>query len=212
MTILYAQILKLPDYKITANVFSKTGEELQNNSRILMELRNVIQGIPDKLNQDIRNAKSVSNQHNFVVKIIEDTVISLITDISMAPKLASVFVLYLVKELNTLEFPVKNEDWYKFEKRVRVEVDKFNEHRSYVEIDMELEETTNLCVEGYKMVVDRGSKIDDLTLIADRLKIISKNYHNKSVMTFLQEKYKEYGVWVFIAVVVFVLFYFFVKR
>ncbi|KAM0676466.1 hypothetical protein GVAV_000433 [Gurleya vavrai] len=205
MTIMYTQILTLPDYKIKACSYSLHGESIQSDMKILQELRTVIQGIPDKTSPKVYDYTCTNNLHTFFIKILNQTVISIITDNHTSSELASKFLFNIEEKTN-------DTDNFVLEPILKEESDKFNSQSDFIEADLELSKTRNVCVESLNKIVQRGEMIDKLGDLADRLREASHGLSRKSRSMYYNDLMQQYSVYAVIFAVLFVIFYFFFYR
>ncbi|KAM0687135.1 Vesicle-associated membrane protein, partial [Conglomerata obtusa] len=173
MTIMYTQILNLPNYKIDACSFSLHGESLSSNNKILSELRNVIQGIPDKSLPKIYDYNCSDDNHTFYLKISNDKAYSIITDRHTSNELATKF-------LGVVEEQYNDTDNIVIEPILKKEADRYNAQNDYLEADLELSKTRNVCIESLNKIVQRGEMIDKLGDLADKLREASHGLSRRS--------------------------------
>ncbi|KAM0679184.1 hypothetical protein BDAP_000050 [Binucleata daphniae] len=201
MTILYTQILELPDYKISACSFSLHGECIQTNTKILQELRNVVQGIPDKTNTKIYDYVCGDKQHTFYIKIINDYVIATITDSHSSLELIDDYMNKIVSnQFNNLDL----------EAFLKSESDKYNENSEFIEADIELNKTKYVCAESLNKLVQRGEVIDHLEDITIKLREAGQRFRTTSRNMYYNDVITQYSIYVIIIVVLLILYYLFI--
>lgn len=202
MTILYTQILKLPEYKIISCSFSLHGEFLQTNNKILQELRNVIQGIPDKTNTKIYDYVCTDKKHTFFMKIINDKVLSTVTDNHSSIELIDDF-------MSNIEKQMQDTDIVNLEPYLKTESDRYNADNNFLEANIELNKTKVVCVESLNKVVQRGEIIDHLDDLAIKLREAGQRFSTTSRNMYYNDLLTQYSIYVIIVVVLLILYYLF---
>jgi hypothetical protein len=212
MTILYTQILKLPGTQILACAFSRHGGEAERDRKVLVELRNVIQGIPDKSANKLYDYECVDGKYVFYIKILNRLAYAVISDKATSHETASKYI----DSVGDLFLKVYSENepraYSGFEATLKSASNEFNSKSSYMEADAELKKTRDVCVKSLNKILKRGEMIDKLADLADKLKAASHQLNRSSRNMYFESIMSQYSMYAAVVVFIFIFLYFILKR
>lgn len=196
MTILYTQLLSIPDRHILCNAFTLHGQSLIPNKRILLALKSALTKVQDELTDKIY--KHEENDHIFYIKVT-NIIICVITDRITTLSMINTYINLILTKYEDLNEDVLEE-----------EGNKFNMRHDYEEVDEELSVTKKICVDNLTHLVQRGETINKLEEMGAKLKNASVGLSRSSRNMYYGEMYKKYmvyGVVVIVVILVWIVFF-----
>ena len=210
MTILYSQIQSLPDLKILTGTFSIHGQYIEDSNLILKELQEVIKKTPSKTDEFF-NYKCNDNKSLFFIKIEKSLIYSCLTDTTTSEEVAIKYFTNISTIFTKIYTPLKS-NYSGFNNELKESTNKFNKDSNYIEIGVNLEKTKEYCVLSLNQVMKRGENIEKMTVLADKLKFASDELKKRSSQMYLDTLVSQYGLYLVIVLVLFILFYFLFGR
>ncbi|KAK1350547.1 putative synaptobrevin [Hamiltosporidium tvaerminnensis] len=210
MAILYTQLLKPSDLQILACSFSVHGRVLSSEKKILLELRNIIQKMPDRV-QNVLYDYKYGDIAIFYIYIINDVIYALITDknddaesvMKYINRIYSLFTKFCVER--------GSKPYTSFEEVLRAQSDIFNSKSDVFETEEELKMAKDVCIQSLDKVFKRGEKIDNLLNLADRLKVAAQSLQRNTRRMYYQNLLEQYSLYIVFALIILLVFYFFIR-
>ncbi|KAF7683635.1 Protein transport protein SEC22 [Astathelohania contejeani] len=211
MTILYTQIIKLPEIQLLACAYSKHGSIIEPDKKILKELRNLIIDIPDKSSSTPYSYNCTDKTHKIFINIKNDLLYATITDLNSS---SSTIQRYVEEVSSNFETVYKGEgiNYIAFEKVLKQLSERFNNKSDLMEVDEELKKTRGTCVESLNSILKRGEKIDKLAELADKLDKASKELKRNTRDMYFENVMSQYFTYAIVVLVLFIILYIFVLR
>lgn len=207
MAIYYAQLLNKDSKKILSGSFSTNGLLLKNNNQLLHELRKMILSSSYAENK-IYSANACSGKYVLYVHYSGLLILSCIADKQVALLKFSQFSKMLTDVYNE-NYKDQNIVHYEFDDKIKELLDMFNKsHQNNLCVE-ELENAHNIIVENLDSLINRGENINNLRDLAEKVSFETKEMSRKVGQIKRRnqlEKYKIYGVFVFILLVIMYIF------
>ncbi|ELA47424.1 hypothetical protein VCUG_01075 [Vavraia culicis subsp. floridensis] len=199
MAILYLQLCDKKNRSILTNIYSRLGKKAIENDSVYNELRKIITAMPE--DKQLFKYDSSNNQYVFFLQLSTLYVYASIVDDVTAPKDITAFYNMLTKDLE------ENGRETGFEKRVAELMNTFNSERSNDEIQKEVLKARDVCAKSLNTLVNRGEELDKLNVLADELSTKVSKFQSESRRMFMENRLRQYFVYVLIVVIIFIIYY-----
>lgn len=210
MTVLYTQIIKLPDHRILSGEYSPQSSSLKPGNDIVKELRGAARSVP-KGGSPFYTFESSNAKFVFYFRVASDLIFAVISDRYTSSKLASGYTDQVMEQFKKIYVADPSTTYYTFDPTIRSVSDRFNRDSSYSQGMAVVEETKGMLAESLNMIIKRDENINNLKGLASRMTMEAQMMQKNVQRMHLKSMLNDYWLYV-VAVVLLVLFLYYITH
>lgn len=211
MTVLYTQIIKLPDYRILSGEYSPQSNTLKPGNDVVKELREVIRSIPEHSATSLYTFDSSDTRFVFYFRVSGELIFAVISDKYTSLKLASGYIDQVMESFKKIYTDDPKTTYYAFDPSIKAISDKFNKDSNYAQGLAVVEETKGLLAESLNMIIKRDENINNLKNLASRMAVEAQMMQKNVQRMHLKSMINDYWMYVVI-VTLLVLFLYYITH